>query len=54
MSQYPYIHEGRDCQFSELEDALKEHVDTGYNKREYGLELLTLDTEDLFELEVEF
>ena len=54
MFQYSYIHEGQDCQFSELEDALKEHVDTGYNKREYGLELLTLDTEDLFELEVEF
>jgi len=54
MSQYPYIHEGRDCQFSELGDALKGHVGTGYNKGECGLGLLMLDTEDLFELEVEF
>ena len=54
VSQYPYIRGGRDCQFSELGGALKGRVGTGYNTGECGLGLLTLDTEDLFELEVGF
>ena len=54
MSQYPYTRGGRDCQFSELGGALEGRVGTGYNKGEGGLGLLTLDTEDLFGLGVEF
>jgi len=54
ISQYFYIHENQDYQFSKLENILKEYIEIKYNMREYDLRLLILNIEYLFELKMKF